>query len=443
MKLDDIKKADKKLFLIYLLVILGSSYHFKQSIALFRVNFDSTINNLEVEKTLNSSIKTLKKIVNIKTFVKGLNIEKIHGEVLVKRDFAEKILSDDWTFKKQDTITTYDKSFIKLTFGSKDQNRLTVGPNSILNIQDLFSQEVSRKSGSTFNLVRGIITSELSNLEKSEYKILTKLCSFGVRGTEFFVQTQAEGDNILVVKEGVVEVNHLRSSLLSLITKGSTVIYLKDGAVLPITNPTLLKKIQNNYKKSKATNSEYIEETIKSIFVNIDKVKNLLSIKDRVVDMESYYLKQVALNKAILKSFPKTIEKEIEIYRKKENSVNKDIDCLKTKKHCELENDSVLLQRGMVMTSGRKKLNKEAVDLLKKYLKNESKNISKYYKKINDLKLLIKNQNRWVKKIQEIKTILYPENGSIDTNLKNEILSLNKEINDKDLERFFEEAGWK
>ncbi len=58
------------------------------------------------------------------------------------------------------------------------------------------------QEGTVIELIRGAIVSQVTG----KYKVKTRFTGFGVRGTQFFVQSNPEGDAWMCVQEGVVNV---------------------------------------------------------------------------------------------------------------------------------------------------------------------------------------------------------------------------------------------
>ncbi|MCO4755370.1 MAG: hypothetical protein KC478_12885, partial [Bacteriovoracaceae bacterium] len=256
------------------------------------------------------------------------------------------------------------------------------------------------------------------------------------------VSKMKNGDNLLVVKKGAVEALNIKTQNKSVAYAGDTLFFLNDGLKFPVSNPELSYKFQQEFDNQAFLDSEMIEEIHNSIALRIDDVKIILMIKDKIVSLDKYYQKKIRSNKQKLAAIPNKMKNFAKEYNKVEKEVQKDIDCLSEGKHCVLKHDSILLKRGMVMTSGRSKINKESIEVLKSYLREFRKEIQRFQKSEQVLSEEIEKQEKWLSLIKKVETNLYPEDESINPELIKEILSLNKEIKDKDLRRYIEMAKW-
>jgi hypothetical protein len=94
------------------------------------------------------------------------------------------------------TITTKDKSFVRLTFHDKSQ--INIGPKSEMLINNFEKGKVGLVS-----IIQGQIRAEVSKgpkeAEKSKLIIKTKSAAMGIRGTDFLVSFNPENKNTAII----------------------------------------------------------------------------------------------------------------------------------------------------------------------------------------------------------------------------------------------------
>lgn len=108
-----------------------------------------------------------------------------------------------------DTIQTQANGKVKIIF--TDQSVITIGPNTKFRIDaSIFRTAPVAERSSLFTLfsgkARAIVSSWFNNLSQNKFEVQTPSAVAGVRGTEFVVLVDANGNSEIVVLEGVVEV---------------------------------------------------------------------------------------------------------------------------------------------------------------------------------------------------------------------------------------------
>lgn len=409
-----------------MLLVLGSGFFFKDEI----LKFVSRAKNVE----------DLSKLVTKKSNVK---IVKLRGSVSIsKNDKAYYKIDKDEHLEVGDVLITSKKSSITVSFGFNFQNQFTLGPDSTLELNSLYSNEEGIKTGSEFKLLEGMITSELNNLEGVEYKIFTENTYFMTRESKFLVRKMENKDDILVVNKGVVEAFSLDSKEKSMAKKGEVYFFFTSGLRFPLSDPELTNKIQLGFDNQDKLDIETVYNVYSRIIGRIDKVKMILTIKERIIQMGKDTHTKINSNNSKLSKLLKKSEELTDDFRRAKKNAIEDAKCLRRQLNCLLKSESLLLRRGLVRTSGTKKYNKKSISSLRSYLLENKQKNSKVKESSRKLQSQVSRQKDWLVDIKKIEKLLYPEKGFVAPELVKEIVALNKKAKDKKLKRFMEMANW-
>jgi len=150
-------------------------------------------------------------------------IKNIRNDVFVVRNFETLDSSKGFKLMSKDIIVTGDKSKAKLVF--KDNTRITVGKNSIFEIEDYLFDK-TKNSRAKFKAKSGFfqaVTGKIGKISRDSFKLKTKTATIGVRGTVFEGQIGRKGESVKCVK-GTIAIS----------AKGKTFI-LNEGETLEIT----------------------------------------------------------------------------------------------------------------------------------------------------------------------------------------------------------------
>ena len=112
-----------------------------------------------------------------------------------------------------DLIHTQAGAKAKVIF--RDQSVITIGPNTKFRIDEsVFRTAPTAERTSMFTIISGkaraVVSSWFTNLSQNRFEIRTPSAVAGVRGTEFVVSVDADGNSEVVVLDGVVEVYNRR-----------------------------------------------------------------------------------------------------------------------------------------------------------------------------------------------------------------------------------------
>lgn len=411
---------------IFFILVLASGFYYREQILslIFKAK----------------KAKSLSELVDKNHYVKVL---KLKGNIgVTKSDFKYHKLDMNYDLEIGDIILTSNHSFLTVSFGSNLQNQFTLGPDSSIEIKSLFSSKEGIKAGTLIQLEKGGITSKLIELEGAEYKISTGKNSFVAKDAEFFVKKMENEDDLLVVKSGLVETSRLLSKKKIVVKKEDVFFLFTADLSLPLSDKLLLRKIHKDFDNLQSSDNDLLYNIYSSIVGKIDKVKIILTIKDRITKIGKFLETSIKSNQSKVNRFLFKAS-DLAIESKEAQKVAEiDIKCLKAMLNCILKSEAVLLKRGMVLTSGRRKYNKESIENLKAYLKEYEQKIELANNSSKKIASFVKKQKNWLLKIKKMEGVLHPENGFVEPKLIDYIVSLNKEIKDKELKRFMEMAKW-
>lgn len=409
----------------FILLLLGTAFYYREPILKF---------------VLGTKVKDLSEIIAQDSNVKISNRE---GTVRVSKNEIDYYEVDKGeSLEEGDVLRTSTNSSVTVSFGTNFQNQFILGPNSTLELDSLFSNKEGIRSGSSLMLVNGVLTSFLTQLEGVEYKVSTGRASYVAKEGQYFIRKLKNGDDLISVRSGSVEKSSLDFDKKPVIKKGQVFFFHKDNFHMPVSDPSLSKKIQDGFENQKEFQEETLYKIHSKILGRIDKVKIILTIKKRMAVLKQIIAKKIKTNTWKINRIPVEVEETNLKYKRAQKSTAKDIECLTSKMKCVLLNEAVLLKRGMVMTSGRKKHNKESVELLRAYLLEIYQKIDKYKRYSAKLKAQVGIQELWISQLNKVEKHIYPELGVVEPKVFNKIVDINKEIKDKHLKRFMEMAGW-
>lgn len=111
------------------------------------------------------------------------------GEVFIVRDGAKIAAAPGVDVFESDQIETGENSAIGMTFS--DNSRISLGPNSSLNLENYAFNESGKQDGFDARLKRGSLTAASGQIAKTRplaMRVLMPTTVLGVKGTEFAVR---------------------------------------------------------------------------------------------------------------------------------------------------------------------------------------------------------------------------------------------------------------
>lgn len=147
--------------------------------------------------------------------------------------FHKKFNADDYNpnavmgtqLKNHDWIKTGDDGFIAIFF-LDDKSQLKIKGNSEL---EILAAVERGKISKTISLDYGTVKATVSK-QKGEFRIATPTSVASVKGTEWWVQSNENGD-VFTVINGIVEVENLISGLVQNVGQNNTATSGSDGSV--------------------------------------------------------------------------------------------------------------------------------------------------------------------------------------------------------------------
>ncbi len=147
--------------------------------------------------------------------------------------FHKKFNADDYSpkammgtqLKNNDWIKTGDDGFVAVFF-LDDKSQIKVKANSEMQILAAVERG---KISKTISLDYGTVKAAVSK-QKGEFRIATPTSVASVKGTEWWVVTNANGD-VFIVTEGVVEVENLVSGTVQNVGQDETATSNPDGSI--------------------------------------------------------------------------------------------------------------------------------------------------------------------------------------------------------------------
>ena len=157
-------------------------------------------------------------------------VKLIKGKVFKKNQEGMTEVSTGERFRKNDTVITQDKSFVRIQI--VDDTVLSLGPKSEMSFDDFdFKDKMDRKL--SFTLLKGQITGDIKNKAGPEdIKFKTRYTSMGVRGTYLLLNHQTL--NSLNIAEyallsGKIEVQNHNGKRIPL-QKGERIVLIHDDS---------------------------------------------------------------------------------------------------------------------------------------------------------------------------------------------------------------------
>lgn len=159
----------------------------------------------------------------------------LQGTVEVKTASGWTTLSPDTILKPGQEIRTGADGSAEVMFNDGSRINLHAKSSFVLESED--------DTMSSYRLTLGQIKAQINRLGRRHYKIRTPVASAAVRGTEFLLETTAEGASALVVLRGEVEFGPLDQNRHISVRQGERAILAADGA-LRGPEPFELKTLQ-------------------------------------------------------------------------------------------------------------------------------------------------------------------------------------------------------
>lgn len=159
-------------------------------------------------------------------------IAMLRGEALVARQGNDLKAKIQMPIEDKDTIKTKEESKVQISF--KDETVITIGAETIFEIEDYLYEEKNSKAN--FNVNKGsfkVITGKIGKLAPKSFLLKTKTSLIGIRGTIFageIGQDEANGDFIACIKGSIV-VTSLTTKESFEITHGQMIFIGDDGSL--------------------------------------------------------------------------------------------------------------------------------------------------------------------------------------------------------------------
>lgn len=147
-------------------------------------------------------------LLMLSVIVLSANIGKItgiKGDVTVHRESGDFKGKTGFVLEVHDKITTKVKSKALVLFS--DKTSITVGSSSTMSVDDfVYDVQNAEQSKATFKLGKGIfraITGKVGKLNPSKFALKTKSASMGIRGSEAYIEVDADGTMNVDVLDGI------------------------------------------------------------------------------------------------------------------------------------------------------------------------------------------------------------------------------------------------
>ena len=192
------------------------------------------------------------KLAFSKDLIKVGNAEKVVAKVFEKKRASNIIIGDNINFL--DMILTEENSFTKIKL--LDNSYVNLGPNSELIIDDFVYDPNEGSVKGTFTLVSGFLNFVGSKKPKT-LKFYTQGSILGIRGTDFDIFSNENGEISFAVYEGTVLLSNKNNEFFS-IEKNSLVVLDKETQT-PIRNIEQFNKLKESSRliKEKASNAGF------------------------------------------------------------------------------------------------------------------------------------------------------------------------------------------
>jgi len=249
-------------------------------------------------------------ITNVRQVV---SVEKINGTVLLSGpNIVTHQLVADEDIHEGSLIETKNKSAVLLSFGGKYTCKIRLGANTIVNVDELMKPSSEMKQEfSIMRLIKGAVIVHLkSHNNPVRIGIKTKIASFGVRGTMFYVETDESNYSFLGVKEGTVESESFISLAKNLISGGKSFFTNKSSGDKLLSSPAIIDRINWDYENIRsdllyALQTEKTKQQLDTIvsffpFMNTTSQARLHNLR-RLVDNDEVE-EFISLNKQLYKN---------------------------------------------------------------------------------------------------------------------------------------------
>lgn len=443
MEKQEVKSTTKVLFGFYLVVVLGLSYYFKNDIREVtpQTAYTSTVLKKVEQLTGQKMALGLSEGKKEQKYDK-ITLREFKGEVIIKRGSRTYNIKSDYIPKVRDIISTKRASFVSFLFAGAGENKVVIGPNSTIRFDSLFSNNKGDLKDSKIYLYKGKILNVLRNLMGTSYEISTRFCTLGVRGTEFMVRVEENGRTLVNVREGQIASTNIVNNSERQISGGEALIFTEEGKEIPITKEEVLEEFLKEGSYLQTFEVKDTKNRYEAILEKWDNFKLNYQIKNRIVNLKTYYENQVERDQKTLKIISDDVEYKISDFEKLEKDLKIDQECLITKPQCKLKTEALLLKEGLVRTSGNTRYNKASYQTLERILKKNVKVLEEEVKRIEDFKRKMAKNKEAFKELEALNDGYFPEDLNISQKVKSEVISFSKEIKDNDLTRFIEEAKW-
>ena len=138
------------------------------------------------------------------------NITSFKGSVSIDRGTQKIIGKLNLPIEKNDIISTKKDSNVIIKF--QDDTIITVGKDSILNIQEyLYDEKTASNSKTQFNFVKGtfkLVTGAIGHINPNKFKLKTKSANIGIRGT-----VTLGNQSIIACTKGAISVEAKKASV--------------------------------------------------------------------------------------------------------------------------------------------------------------------------------------------------------------------------------------
>ncbi len=161
----------------------------------------------------------------------------IKGEAYINRGAIKLPLSVDFIIKKEDTIVT--KNFTKVKIKFNDNTLITIGKNSEFSIKEYsYDTAIPKSSKAYFKFGAGvfkIITGTIGKVNPNKFKLRTKSCTLGIRGTEIFLRVIKNFGDIVACRSGRIWVkSNYTNKMVNLDFKFITFIRIGEDPSTPV-----------------------------------------------------------------------------------------------------------------------------------------------------------------------------------------------------------------
>ena len=226
--------------------------------------------SLQASRTL-SSINDSKQIIG--------QIIKLQGNAFIQREIRIEVYEKMNLYEK-DTITTLDKSFVKIQL--VDKSTFSLGSNSTSKLTE-FEMTQPNERNVTIDLIKGMMRSHfIVKNKKGEMKVRTTSAVMGVRGTEFINTVNLDSTELILI-EGSVSVTRLSDNRTLLVNPEEKLIIHSNVELkaTPISKEELV-----NYMNHLTSSFTPPEHGLASDVVNQSNLQEVIAANDKTPDFE-------------------------------------------------------------------------------------------------------------------------------------------------------------